>query len=179
MTASAAKFEKIAARITRGSTDGEKAAARNVARTMIENHGLRAVLPSHPLVIRDEEQGFISEWDLVEVCEKSVFDADEVTRFAFYAALPYYGAKTVGRALAIIRARQKNGWLAGAAKGRAGEWHGGSDLRFLNVSEWGFEQAFKRAVASEGADWTDADRERFVASRVESIAQHLREQAAA
>lgn len=148
----ARKFAAIAARITRGSTPGERTAARNVGGNLIRRKGLRACLPSHP---SNRIDGFAHE--LVEVARAMHGrKSDEVERFAFYADLPSFGAKEVGRALAQIRSAQRAGWTNGV-------WTGEGDLRFLNVAEWGFQRAFYAAAEVDG--FTREEANAFVASR--------------
>lgn len=149
----AAKTAKIAARIERGSTEGERAAARNVLGKMVRRHGLRACLPAHPLA----SDAIVCEWDLLDALEagwdfapmRNTSKWDDVTKAAAWAALPAWGAKTLGRALAHLQARKAAGWTDGV-------WTGGADLRYLNVITWPLERAYRAAAATEGWSAEDA-----------------------
>lgn len=169
----AKKFSRVVALIERGATDGERTAARRAGERLIARFGIWACLPSHPL---NNHKIVGCEWDLVDVVESMWATnaygtstervASDVVWWAFFAALPQYGAKTVGRALCILKARQRVGWVNG-------RWTGGNDLKFLGVTEWGLERAFRRAAEMEG--WTKAEVDAFIASRTATIAAHLAE----
>jgi len=153
----ASKATKIAALIERGATEGERAAARNALTALVRRHGLRACIPSHPLA----SESIVCEWDLLEALEAgwdfsryvNTSKWDDVTKAAAWAALPAWGAKTLGRALSHLRARKAAGWENGV-------WTGGEDLRYLNVITWPLERAYRHAAKTEG--WSDEDATRYL-----------------
>jgi len=165
--ATARKFAKVWARVERGSTEGERTAGRNVATRLIERKGLRACLPSHPLNGLEYGDAYTlvdaaeSMWDFTAIGGKRT--ADRQTWATYFMALPYYGAKETGRALALLRSRKSAGWSRGV-------WTGPDNtLQFLNVTIWGVEQAFLKAAASEG--WTADEARAYAADRADRFAQ--------
>lgn len=135
----ATRFASIINLAERAGSEGERKAALAAAKRMVTRKGLSACAPSHPLATVD---GFYFELlDAVKACMNS--EGMDST-IAWYA-LGQFSAKELARATAMIRARQRKGW-------NRGRWTGGSDLKFLNVAEWGFEQAAFASAESEG--WT-------------------------
>jgi len=165
----ARKSAAIATRIERGSTEGERAAARNVLGKLVRKHGLRACLPAHPLASTE----IVCEWDLVDALDASWDRSRYANRSrwtsaekaAAWAALPAWGAKTLGRACAILQARLANGWERGA-------WVGGDDLKYLNVTTWGLERAFREAAELEG--WGADDATSYLQRTTSRMQEHLR-----
>ena len=142
MTRTAAKFTKIAALITRGATDGERAAARNAGRKLIARHGIAAAMPGHPMSDASDARGIIDAlracWDFNEHRNTS---NDRVEFWAAFAALQNIDVIEVGMAYHVVREARRRMFEGGKFVGNS------ADTKFFNVIEWGIEQEYNAGIA--------------------------------
>tara|TARA_B100000745_G_scaffold242051_1_gene164403 strand:+ start:610 stop:1062 length:453 start_codon:yes stop_codon:yes gene_type:complete len=118
-------------------------------------HGLKACDPDHFLLECMDGEDLVNaledRWNYARNTSRMGSDEKAVLN----AGLRQMRIHVLADALAIIKARQEAGW-------QGGYWEGGPDLKFLNVSEWPIQQAYRELASRKG--WSKPQMEAFIAS---------------